>query len=128
MRCPSGGRTAPVSSINGKQFTSCGDVAGGEVGTGTVFEYHQDGELIWARYAGGSVRLGHLVGTRDGDRLEFRYAQLNFSGQTSTGHCVSTISVLADGRLWMDETWEWESRPGSGVSAVEEIRPETASR
>lgn len=115
-----------MSSLDGKRFTSCDDVAGGEVGIGTVFEYHQDGDLIWARYAGGAVRLGHLVGTRAGDRLEFRYAQLNTEGETSTGHCVSVISDLPDGRLRMDETWEWESRAGSGTSAVEEIRPDPA--
>jgi hypothetical protein len=34
---------------------------------------------------------------------------------------VSTITTLPDGRLRMDETWQWESRPGSGTSAVEEV-------
>ncbi|MGV9574483.1 hypothetical protein ACWDRX_36190, partial [Streptomyces nigra] len=29
-----------------------------------------------AEYSGGDVVRGHLVGTRDGDRLDFRYVQL----------------------------------------------------
>jgi hypothetical protein len=29
--------------------------------------------------------------------------------------------MLADGRLRLDEVWEWESKPGSGTSAIEEI-------
>lgn len=109
-----------MASLEGRRFRSVADVAGGEVGTETVFEYHEEGDLIWARYAGGAVRLGHLVGRRLGDRLEFRYSQLNTAGETSTGHCVSAVVTLPDGRLRLDETWEWESKPGSGTSAIEE--------
>jgi hypothetical protein len=109
-------------SLDGRRFQAMADVVGGEVGTDTVFTYHErDGE-IWADYSGGAIRRGHLVGTRDGDRLDFRYAQLNADGQTSTGHCVSTVTVLADGRLRLDETWQWESRPGDGTSVVVELR------
>ena len=42
-----------------------------EASEATEFEYHQHGDLVWARYEGGAVRLGFLVGTRLGDRLEF---------------------------------------------------------
>ena len=107
-------------SLDGRRFQSMAEVAGGEVGTETVFEYHEEGDLIWARYAGGAVRLGHLVGLRQGDRLEFRYSQLNTAGETSTGHCVSTVVTLPDGRLRLDETWRWESKDGAGTSSVEE--------
>ncbi|MGN9910030.1 hypothetical protein ACTMTJ_21005 [Phytohabitans sp. LJ34] len=111
-----------IPSLDGRKFRAVADVAGGEVGTGTVFTYHErDGE-IWADYSGGAIRRGHLVGTRDGDRLDFRYVQLNTDGQTSTGHCVSAVSAIADGRLRLDETWQWESRPGSGTSAVVELQ------
>ena len=67
------------------------------------------------------VERGFLVGTRAVDRLDFRYAQLRADGTTATGHCVSVISRLADGRLRLDETWEWESASGSGTSSVVEI-------
>ena len=99
--------------------------AEGEVSEETVFEYHERDGVIWARYEGGAVRLGFLVGTRDGDRLDFRYSQLNESGETSNGHCTTTISELPDGRLRLAEVWAWESKPGSGTSTEEEIR-ETA--
>jgi hypothetical protein len=93
----------------------------GEAGAGTVFEYHERDGLVWARYEGGAVRLGFLVGTRQGDRLDFRYSQLNRSGETSSGHCSTAISTLPDGRLRLNEDWVWESRPGSGKSSAEEI-------
>jgi hypothetical protein len=94
----------------------------GEASAATLFEYHEDDVMIWARYRGGTVRLGFLVGTRTGDQLEFRYSQLNEAGETSNGRCSSTISTLPDGRLRLEETWEWESKPGAGTSAVEEAR------
>jgi hypothetical protein len=110
-------------SLEGRLFRGAGERAEvGEASTATVFEYHEDDGVIWARYGGGVVRLGFLVGTRDGDRLEFRYSQLNAKGKTSNGRCSTTISVLTDGRIRLDEDWSWESRPGSGISAVEESR------
>ena len=107
-------------SLDGRIFRMAETAAEGEAGAATVFEYHEEGDLVWARYEGGAVRLGFLVGTRDGDRLEFRYSQLNASGETSSGRCSTTISVLPDGRLRLDEAWAWESKPGAGTSAAEE--------
>jgi hypothetical protein len=110
-----------VGSLDGRRFRSVAN-EGGEVGAETVFSYAEDaGGDVWASYSGGGIRRGYLVGRRDGDRLDFRYAQLNDAGRTATGHCVATVSTLPDGRLRLDETWEWESRPGSGTSAVEEL-------
>src|SRR5690242_11988062 len=47
-----------VPSLDGRRFRAVADVAGGEVGTGTIFTYHQDANEIWGTYAGGSVRRG----------------------------------------------------------------------
>jgi hypothetical protein len=108
-------------SLDGRRFQSTANV-GGEVGADTVFSYAEDGSgEVWASYAGGGIRRGFLVGRRDGDRVEFRYVQLNDRGETSSGHCVSAVSTTPDGRLRMDETWHWESRAGSGTSVVEEV-------
>jgi hypothetical protein len=110
-----------LPSLDGRVFSVAQTADAGEASADTTFEYHEDGDLVWARYAGGTVRLGFLVGTREGDRLDFRYSQLNEAGETSNGRCTSRIVSLPDGRLRLDETWEWESRPGAGTSAVEEI-------
>jgi hypothetical protein len=122
--CGTGPTSLPsvgAASLEGRRFRSVANV-GGEVGTETIFSYAEDdtGE-VWASYRGGGIRRGFLVGRRAGDRVEFRYVQLNDANETSSGHCVSTVSTLPDGRLRLDETWEWESRPGSGTSAVEEM-------
>ena len=64
-------------SLEGRRFRVAAMDKQGEASAETVFEYHQNGDLIWATYQGGAVRLGFLVGTRDGDTLDFRYSQLN---------------------------------------------------
>ena len=108
--------------LDGRTFRSTADVPGGDVGTETVFEYEEDGDgVVSAMYAGGSIRLGFLVGTRTGLKVSFRYAQLRTDGTTATGRCESVIENLDDGRLRLHERWSWESREGSGTSVVEEV-------
>ncbi|WP_112466722.1 hypothetical protein [Streptomyces triticisoli] len=108
-------------SLDGRVLAPVADQAPGQVGTRTRFTYHEREGRIWAEYAGGDVVHGHLVGTREGDRLDFRYVQLGQDGTTSSGHCVSTVAELPDGRVRLEEAWRWESQPGSGTSVVEEL-------
>lgn len=113
--------TAP--SLDGRTFHDVSPAHAGDVGGDTVFAYHEDPDgTVWARYDGGAVRLGFLVGTRNGDALDFRYAHVTTQGATATGRCTSGIEVLADGRLRLHETWAWESRTGTGTSVLEEAR------
>ncbi len=115
------GSAPPHRSLDGLVLAPVADQAPGQVGTRTRFTYHEKDGEIWAEYSGGDVVRGHLVGTRDGDRLDFRYVQLKRDGTTSSGHCVSTVVELPDGRVRLDETWEWESQDGSGTSVVEQL-------
>ncbi|MEV6809443.1 hypothetical protein ACH4NF_06015 [Streptomyces sp. NPDC017248] len=108
-------------SLDGLAFAPVSDQDPGQVGTATRFAYHERDGAVWAEYAGGDVVRGHLVGTREGDRLDFRYVQLRTDGTTASGHCVSTVGELPDGRLRLTETWEWESGPGAGTSVVEQV-------
>jgi hypothetical protein len=108
-------------SLDGLVLAPVADQAPGQVGTRTRFAYHEKDGEIWADYTGGDVVRGHLLGTREGDRLDFRYVQLRTDGTTASGHCVSLVVELPDGRVRLEETWEWESRPGSGTSTVEQI-------
>jgi len=88
---------APAPSLDGRRFRSAADVQGGDVGTETVFEYAEADGIVHARYGGGAIRLGFLVGTRDGDTLRFRYAQVRADGTTATGRCESRVEALRDG-------------------------------
>jgi len=93
-----------------------------EVGGDTRFHFEQDGERIYASYSGGDVVDGHLVGTFDGRHWEIRHAQINEAGETATGHSVGVVELLDDGRVSVEDEWEWESREGSGETVLEEVR------
>ncbi|MEP7054150.1 MAG: hypothetical protein ABI912_02755 [Actinomycetota bacterium] len=108
-------------SLDGRDF-SVVDNQDGEVDAATVFSYQEQDGVVSARYAGGAIRLGYLVGTRRGDDLDFRYVHLGAAGDTASGRCRSRIEVLGGGRLRLAEEWEWESRDGSGTSVVEELQ------
>ena len=110
-----------MTSLDGRRFAATSDVVGGEITPDTEFLYAESDGVVTAEYGGGAVRRGFLVGTRVGDRLDFRYSQLNQDGQTSNGHCLSTVSTLPDGRLHLQESWQWESREGTGTSAADEV-------
>lgn len=107
----------------GRSFGSVENSASGEVGPETVFEYWQEGDVVWATYTGGAVRFGTLVARRgDGGRLDARYGHVNEAGELMTGECRTTPEVLPDGPLRLHEEWRWTSGDrSSGRSVVEEI-------
>jgi hypothetical protein len=106
-----------VPSLNGRAF-AVADAGGGAATTDTTFHYAEEDGIVTATYKGGTIRRGFLVGTRSGDSLDFRYVQLHNDGSTATGHCTTELEVLTDGRVRLNETWEWESRHGSGHSSA----------
>ena len=116
---------AATISLEGRVLSGVENSATGEVGQSTTFTYHQDGDVIWAEYAGGDVVRGYLVGTRQAEKLNFRYAHLSTNKETSTGVCESVIEVLDDGRVRFHESWAWESRPETGNSIVDELKHDT---
>jgi hypothetical protein len=112
----------PVPSLDGRRFSDATPEPVGDVGGDTVFEYHQEPDgTVWARYSGGAVRLGFLVGRREDDRLEIRYSHLTATGETANGRCTTRIEEQPSGGLRLREAWTWESRDGSGTSVVDEI-------
>lgn len=106
--------------LDGRVFRSAGGVEGGQVTPETEFRFRQSGDMVWGRYSGGTIRLGFLVGTSDGTTVRFRYTQLDTAGETAAGASHDRIEVLPDGRVRLHETWQWDSRPGSGTSVLEE--------
>ena len=121
-----GGTLPPMEEINyeGRLFRSVENSDNGEVGAETQFEYHQEGPYIWARYGGGEIRLGQLLGeVTPGGKLSFRYHHYNRSGEYRSGQCEATPELLPDGRLRLRERWQWTNGDESrGESVVEEAR------
>jgi len=108
-------------SLDGISMRVVSTAEGGEVNTETLFEFAQDGSVVSARYVGGKVRLGHLVGTMSAEGLSFRYAQVDNSGRLDGGCSTCEIRWTAEGRIQLVEHFKWESREGSGTNIFEEI-------
>jgi hypothetical protein len=114
--------SSSVPSLEGRVF-GVADSGGGAATTDTRLRYSEQGVVVSATYEGGTIRRGFLIGTRTGDSLDFRYVQLHDNGSTASGHCITELELLSDGRIRLNETWAWESREGSGQSVAEELPP-----
>ncbi len=93
----------------------------GVVGEGTRLYFTQRGDRVAARYAGGSVMRGWLVGRCDGGTLRFRYAQREDGHDIHAGHSVCDVQRLLDGRVRIIEHFTWCTRPGSGANVFDEV-------
>lgn len=83
--------------------------------------YHQSGDLVWAEYSGSGVRAGRLVGQRGPDgTIDAAYCHVTADGEVVAGRVTSSPTVLADGRLRLDERWH-RIDGSSGISSVEEV-------
>ncbi len=110
-------------NYDGRRFIPKVNSENGEVDGQTLFTYHQNGSVLWAEYKGGEVLRGTLVGivSQEGS-LDFVYHHLNTSMQLRMGKCHSTPRVLTDGKLELQEEWQWLSGDCSrGTSLLEEV-------
>jgi GNAT superfamily N-acetyltransferase len=111
-------------NYNNKMFKSIENTKNGEVDRETVFHYHQNKEIVWAEYYGGTIKRGVLLGfVRQNGELEFNYEHININNEIKTGKCNSTPKILEDGRIELSEKWEWTNGEKSkGESKIIEIR------
>ena len=108
----------------GKKFTTVSNTVNGETSEQTIFHYHQEGNIVFANYAGGKVAKGHLIGLVSSEgKIDMVYHQINDKGEIMTGKCVATPEILPDGRIRLHEIWQWTSgNLSSGTSITEEIK------
>jgi hypothetical protein len=108
-------------SLDGRTLVGVDTADSGVVSDATTFEFEPEHGRVYATYAGGAIVEGHLIGTVDDGHWDVRYVQLDDEGETATGHSRGEIEVLDDGRVRVEDDWEWESRTGGGESVLEEI-------
>ena len=108
-------------NLNGRRMHVVSTDQIGEVGIDTIFEFEQNGNIVSARYAGGKIRIGYLVGIINRNNLEFRYAQANIEDHLDGGQSNCEIKIADDGKLQLIEHFQWSSREGSGTNVFEEL-------
>ncbi len=130
MTAPQRSGTETLINYEGRVFRSAATETADAAGAGPIGHYRQEGDIVWAAFAGGKVIRGALVGRCDGDGvLELTYSQLLRTGEVIAGRCTSVPTVLEDGRIRLREHWQrlWPER-GTGVSIIEEPPPPLADQ
>ena len=109
-------------NYNNKVFKPISNTDNGETSNETIFHYKQVGNIVTATYSGGKIIQGHLIGLVDSfGNIEMRYHQVNEKNELMTGICKSTPEILANGKIRLQEAWEWTSGDKStGTSIIEE--------
>lgn len=93
----------------------------GVVGADTRLHFTQRGERVYARYAGGRVTRGWLVGRWAGPALHFRYAQCEEGNAIHAGRSECDVERLTDGRVRIIEHFTWSTRAASGINVFDEL-------
>ncbi|MBB5851208.1 hypothetical protein ACFQ05_37935 [Amycolatopsis umgeniensis] len=88
-----------------------------------IAEYRQEGDVVWAEFAGGEVRRGSITGTRrENGALHLGYTLVLATGEVICGHTVNTPEVAEDGHLRLREVWErYGPHAATGVSYLDEV-------
>jgi hypothetical protein len=94
----------------------------GVVDAKTRLHFAQKGSRVFARYDGGTVTRGCLVGTLSGQELIFRYTQLEGSGKIHGGRSICEVQRTAQTGVRVIEHFTWRTRSGSGTNIFDEIR------
>jgi len=112
-----------MRNLDGLTMFVSATAADGVVSAETRLYFMQRGGRVAARYAGGRVLRGWLVGAWDGDVLRFRYVQREESFSIHGGQSVCVVDEEANGRLRLIEHFAWSTRPGSGTNIFDELPP-----
>ncbi len=110
-------------NLDKKVFKALLNSDNGEVGDDTIFYYSQQGNIISAEYKGGEIIKGNLIGKqlKDG-RFDFVYHHINTNGDLKIGKCLSSATIVENGKIKLLEEWQWLSDDFStGTSELIEI-------
>lgn len=109
-------------NYNNKIFKPVTNTENGETSGETTFIYKQTGNILTSEYAGGRIKQGHLIGLVDKDgNIDMSYHHINDKDEIMTGRCRSVPELLENGKIRLQEFWEWTSGDRSkGESIIEE--------
>jgi hypothetical protein len=107
--------------LNGMTFFVSVTADGGVVNSATRLHFRQMGTRVIARYAGGDVTRGCLVGCWHGERVVFRYAQRERDSSIHGGRSDCEVQRLEHGRVRIVEHFTWSTRVGCGVNVFDEV-------
>lgn len=110
-------------NYHNRKFKAIANSDNGEVSNDMIFHYQQMGNVLTCSYKGEKIIEGHLIGLVDASgNIQMSYHQINTSGDLMTGVCSSTPERMNNGKIRLNEEWQWTSGDYSkGTSILEEI-------
>ena len=114
--------TPPALSLDGVEMRAVDELSEGQITSATLFTFAESSSVVSARYAGGRVVLGYLIGKRTSGGVEFSYVQTDTTGHIDSGQSRCNLAILPDGRLRLVEHFQWASRDGEGVNVLDEVK------
>lgn len=115
---------ARMFSLTGVSMRMVSSDGTGVVSSDTILVFEQTGNTFSARYRGGPIIDGYLIGKlKDDGLLEFRYVQTDVSGNLDAGASTGFLSRSDNGRLRLTERFQWATREESGENIFEEFNP-----
>lgn len=97
-----------LNILNNKIFMSLANTSNGDVNGATRFYYTQKAKVITARYEGGVVQVGSIIGQMlTESTFEICYQHLTISGELRTGQCKTRIELLENDVIKLIEEWQW---------------------
>ncbi len=109
-------------NLNNKKFKAVANTENGDIPNDFIFHYKQEGNVLTCSYKCDNIVKGNLIGiVMDNDTIEMSYHQINKQGEIKTGICTSKIIKLDNGKIRIEESWQWTNGDKSkGSSALEE--------
>jgi hypothetical protein len=108
-------------NLHGRRMYVSATAERGVVGSDTHLLFRQRGSRVFARYGGGAVTRGCLIGRLAGNRLTFRYLQRETSGELHGGRSVCDVLETAAGTIRIVEHFTWTTREGGGTNVFDEL-------
>lgn len=108
------------ADLNGLRAHAAVTAPGGVINADTIFEFTQEGDVVEAKYRGGKIVSGFLIGRLRDQELEFRYCQTHTDGVIAGGHSVCKVCVNDADKTEIVEEFEWATG-GKGTNIIREL-------
>ena len=102
-------------NLHGKRMNVVETAGNGVVNHETIFVFNQTNNIVTAKYSGGLVQRGFLIGKLDSKNLHFKYAQEHKDGNIAGGESNCEIKMGKDETLQLVEHFDWANRKGKNV-------------
>lgn len=96
--------------LNKKRFKSTKSDGQEVIDIKTIFNFFQEGNILWAEYSGGKISKGYLHGKIiNDDHMDFLFNHINSNNEYMTGRCTFQISTERS-QIHFETIWSFTNK------------------